>query len=155
MRIFLFVLFLLNMPVVAGATTQVQPTPGSATEYEIAVSDKKAGVKHGFLKRVAEKILLRRLKKALKRAENPAASNGEAAAIFGLIFALIGVILWIIDLNLGAIMSLPLGVLGLILSIVGLSKAKRNNDKGVKTLATIGLILNILLLGSLFVIAKN
>ncbi len=155
MRLFLFAFILLNMPVVVGATVPVAATPTVATEYEIAVSDKKAGVKHGFLKRIAEKILLRRLKKALKSAENPAVSNGEGAALFGTILGAIGATLWIIDIYLGAILTLPLGVLGLILSIVGLSKAKRSHDKGVKTLATVGLILNILLVGTLFVIVRN
>lgn len=94
--------------------------------------------KHGLLQRVTENRLLKYLKKHTPKSGD---SKGKKSAILGLIFGVTGVFFFISLLNL---IWIPLGLAGLVLSIIGLIKGW-NNTWTIKGLAIAGIVLNTFL----------
>lgn len=71
---------------------------------------------------------------------------GRGLAIAGLAVGLLGVLAWVLSPYLGIILTIPLGLTGLLLSIFGLVKAKRRyRNKLVRALAIAGIVVGGLL----------
>lgn len=71
---------------------------------------------------------------------------GHGLAIAGLAVGLLGVLAWVLSPYLGIILTIPLGLTGLLLSIFGLAKAKRRyRNRLVRTLAIAGIAVGGLL----------
>ena len=130
------------MPVIGGTTAPVPSNPAETSGYPLTFSDKKPGVKHGFLKRIAEKMLKKRLKKAFGRSGD---SDGKWLAISGLSLGLLGALSFVFISYTGFYLPLALGLAGLALSIFGLIKARQWQDTGlIRVLAIVGIVLGAL-----------
>ena len=142
MRLFLFAFFLVTMPVIGNTTAPVPANPAETSVYPLTFSDKKPGVKHGFLKRIVEKMLIKRLKKAFGRSGD---SDGKWLAISGLTLGLLGALSFVFISYTGFYLPLALGLAGLALSIFGLIKARQWQDTGlIRVLAIVGIVLGAL-----------
>lgn len=152
MRILILLFLSLLFSGIAGATV---PLPArSAGEYSAAfhTAGGQASVKHGFLRRFVEKLLKKRLNKLLKTTAYPDGHTGNGASIAGFILGLAGAVGWAISPYLGFYVSIPFGLAGLLLSILGLVWGRSWDDNGlIRGLAIAGIVLNTLLLGAMLV----
>lgn len=153
MRYF-FIILLLNVPRIAGATVSIPAGNHESVEAQFTISNQKNGKKSGLLKRFAEKSLLKRLKKKAEAEGLFGYSDGRWLAVSGLAVGILGVLSWFVNPYLGLILSIPLGLLGILLCIVSLKKARDSYDTGViKGVAIAGLIINgVLAVGLLLAI---
>ena len=139
-----YIIFLLSLPFSAEATTRTAPDTASVSQPSFLV--KQEGEKHGFLKRFIEKRLLKRLAKAEKSLGKSSDGDGKWLAISGLALGPLVVLSWFVSPYLGLIVTLPLGLTGLLLSILGLTRARRWYRTGViQGIAIAGIVLNSLL----------
>lgn len=75
-------------------------------------------------------------------------SDGTWLAVSGLVFGVLVIVSWIISPFLGILTTIPLGLIGLLLSIFGLKKARKRwyRTKAIRAVAIAGIALNGLLL---------
>jgi uncharacterized membrane protein YeaQ/YmgE (transglycosylase-associated protein family) len=107
------------------------------------------GRKSGIFAKLAQKMLRKRLVKMAKTLEisGSASGDGRGLAISGIILGILTIASWLISPYLGIIFTIPLGVVGALLSIFGLLKANRFYDsKTSRALSIAGIALNGLLL---------
>ncbi|MBV6440904.1 MAG: hypothetical protein EPGJADBJ_02580 [Saprospiraceae bacterium] len=142
MRYLLFIL-LLNISCIVGAAVPASPACGEIESSQVSFSTERSAEKRGFLKRFAEKRLLKRMSKIMARSGE---GDGKWLAIAGLTLAVLGVLslsfIFIIDFYL----PFALGIAGLFCSIFGLIKASSWQDtRGIRRLAIVGIVLSALL----------
>ncbi len=136
-----YIIFLLSLPFSAEATTRTAPDSSFVSESSFLA--KKEGEKRGLFKRFAEKTLLKRLKKAATLSGD---GDGKWLAILGLSIGTLGILSWFVNPYLGLIVSIPFGLLGILLCIISLKKSRNYYDRGaIKGLAIAGLVVNGLL----------
>ncbi len=147
-----YIIFMLSLPFLAGATTR--SVPDTTPVLHLSFSDKQADGKGGFLKKFIEKRFLKRLAKAEKSLGKYSDGDGKWLAASGLAVGILGILSWFVNPYLGLILSIPLGLLGILLCIVSLKKARDSYDTGViKGVAIAGLIINgVLAVGLLLAI---
>ncbi|MCW5925126.1 MAG: hypothetical protein KIS77_22610 [Saprospiraceae bacterium] len=144
MRYFI-IIFLFSLPFSTEATIRTAPDSTFVSQSSFLV--KQDGEKRGFFKKFVEKRLLKHLAKAEKFLGKPGDGDGKGLAISGLTVGLLALLSWFISPYLGFILTIPFGLAGLILSIIGLVRAKRWYRTGlVQGLAIAGIVLNSLLI---------
>lgn len=100
--------------------------------------------KGGFLKQMTEKIWRRHFIKSLVRSNK---SDGKGFTILGLLICFLGVLSWFFSPLYGLLLSIPFGLAGLTLCIIGLIKASKwYNTRAIRYLAIAGIILNTVLI---------
>lgn len=124
-----------------GHATVLAPVEG------ITASVEKANQKHGFLKRVTEKVLIKHLKKSMT---SPQYSGGKRLAITGFVISALAFLLSIPPLSLALAFTFGgyfiglvflMGLTGLILCL----KARRwENSRAINRLAIAGIVLGAL-----------
>ena len=145
---YLYIIFLLGLPLSTAATTL--PVPDTAAVSQPSFLVKQDSEKRGVLKNLIEKRLLKRLTKAEKSPGKSSHGDGKWLTISGLVIGVLVVLPWLILFDLGLFLSFPLAILsviGLTLSILGLKKSQHGNGaNAIKWLATIGIVFNALVL---------
>lgn len=142
MRYF-YIFLLLSIPCLAGATMPTSVGNCEKATSSFSYSIKQQGGKSGFFQRFIEKSLLKRLKKKAKAEGLFGYSDGRWLAASGLAVGILGILSWFVNPYLGLILSIPLGLLGVLLCIVSLKKARNSYDTGVvKGVAIAGLVIN-------------
>ena len=138
---------LLYMPDIAGATTQV---PANSSEFDAPYFNgqvESTAVKRGFLERVAEKTLLKRLKKAEKTMGRSGDSDGKWLAISGFALGVLGIFSFAFISYTAFYLPLALSLGGLLLSILGLVKASGWQDtRWIRIFAITGIVINAIAL---------
>ncbi len=117
---YLMLLLFFSLPFTSGATISA---PVSHVETAIA----QQTIPHGFApkkQRFFERLLEKKLTKRLIKAAGASKRDGRGFAIGGLIAFLISVVSWVISPLLGFTAGLPMALLGLLFSVICLSKAK-------------------------------
>jgi len=137
MRYVIFVL-LMCVPGISGATISAPTSQGEIAVNQHTIPHRFAPKKHRFFERMLEKKLTKRLIKAVGTSKG----DGRGLAIGGLIAFLLSVVSWVISPLLGFTAGLPLAVLGLLFSIICLSKAKPWDSVLISRLAILGIVLN-------------
>ena len=102
-------------------------------------------IPHGFApkkQRFFERFLEKKLAKRLTKAVGASKGDGRGLAIGGLIAFLISVVSWVISPLLGFTAGLPTALLGLLFSVICLSKAKPWDSVLPSRLAILGIVLN-------------
>jgi len=141
---YLYIIFLLSLPFFMGATTR--SVPDTTLVSHLSFVDNQGYGEGGFLKKFIEKRLLKRLAKAEKSLGKSSDGDGKWLAISGLAVGILGILSWFINPYLGLIVSIPLGLLGILLCIISLKKARNSYDTGVvKVIAIAGIVINGLL----------
>lgn len=134
MRYLIFILFF-SLPCTAGAAIAAPISLGEAAIAQQAIPEGFAPKKQRFFDRIAKNILQKRIKKALGR-------NSEGAAkllsVLGFTFSALGVILLFASSGVAALVLL---LIGLVLSIFGLTLSSSDTEKWVKALAISGIVL--------------
>lgn len=139
-----FIIFLFSLPFLAGATMRSMPDTTSVSQSSFW--EKQEGEKRGFLKKIIKKRLIKRLAKAEKSLGKYGDGDGKWLAIAGLALGPLVVLSWFVSPYLGLIVTLPLGLTGLLLSLLGLTRARRWYRTGViQGIAIAGIVLNSLL----------
>lgn len=142
MRYLLFIL-LLNIPCIVGAAVPASPACGEIESSPVSFSTERSAEKRGFLKRFAEKRLLKRMSKIMARSGE---GDGKWLAIAGLTLGVFGVLSLIFIYYTGFYLPLALGVAGLFCSIFGVIKASAWQDtRGIRRLAIVGIVISALL----------
>ncbi|MFN0174732.1 MAG: hypothetical protein ACKVU0_08815 [Saprospiraceae bacterium] len=138
MRYLMLFLFF-SLPCVAAASIPASLSQGETAIAQHAISHRFTPKKHRFFKYLIEKKLAKRLLKAAGASKR----DGRGFAIAGLIAFLLNGVSWALSPLLGLYAVLPLAILGLIFSIIGLWRAKRWDAQGVsRRLAIWGIVLN-------------
>ena len=136
-----YIIFLLSLPCSTEAATRT--VPDSAFVFQPSLMVKQDGEKRGFLKKFLEKRLLKRLAKAEKSLGKYEDGDGKWLAISGLVAGPLGLLL----ATFSAPLFLVLVAGGMLMSILGLVKAKRQRASGViRGLAITGIIVNSLII---------
>jgi VIT1/CCC1 family predicted Fe2+/Mn2+ transporter len=140
-----YIIFLLSLPVSAEATTHT--APDSVFVSRSSFLEKQGDEKRGFLKKFIEKRLIKRLKKVATRSGD---GDGKWLSISGFAIGLLGILPWVFSSEVAAFVSFTfpvIGLMGLLLSILGLIKARSWNGTGIiKGAAIAGIVLNGLLI---------
>ena len=136
---YLILLLFFSLPYTAGATISAP-----ISHVETAVNQQT--IPHGFApkkQRFFERLLEKKLTKRLIKAVGASKRDGRGFAIAGLIAFLLNGVSWLLSPLLGIFAVLPLAIIGLIFSIIGLSRAKRWDANGSsRRLAIWGIVLN-------------
>ena len=143
----LFIVLLLSISHLAGAMVAAPVNNSETTNIQRAFTGEQTIGKQGPAKRLIHKMLQKRVLKRLSASQN---SDGKWLSIFGFAIGVLGILPYLISLEVGLFLAFPLallGVIGLILSLFGLKKARRwDGVRTIKTLAIAGIVLNALLL---------
>jgi len=142
MRYLIFMLWI-SLPCISGAAVSAPVVfrPSLETRPD----------KTGFLKKIKEKVLTKRIYKTAKTLGRAKGDDGKGLSIIGLTFGLLGISLLIFAVKMEIValvlVSLLLGLGGLVLCQIGLDRANAMDhpNLGVKAMAYTGLGLNLLL----------
>ena len=136
---YLILFLFFSLPYTAEAAISAPISQGETAVVQQIISHGFATKKHRFFERLLEKKLTKRLIKAAGASK----SDGRGFAIAGLIAFLLNGVSWLLSPLLGIYAILPLAIIGLIFSFIGLSRAKRWDAQGVsRRLAIWGIVLN-------------
>jgi len=145
MRYLIFML-LFSLPCTAEPTVFAPESQVETAIAQQAIPHGFSPKKHRFFERFAEKILQKRLKKALGRSNEGAV---KLLSIFGLTCSALGIILLLVYISgaatLSFVASLALIGVGFLLSSFGFALSSSDTAKWVKALAISGIVLFALL----------
>jgi hypothetical protein len=136
MRYLLLLITLLAWPCTTWAdVAQAQPTT-APTEAVEKLSFKKTGF--------AQSIVAQKWAKRIARmAEKQKKSEGRGLAVAGLVLGLVTAGGWLLSPLVGLLITLPLGIVGFILSLIGFRKSRAwHNVRTTRALAILGMIIN-------------
>jgi VIT1/CCC1 family predicted Fe2+/Mn2+ transporter len=147
-----FIMLLLSISHLAGATVPAPANHCETTNIQFAFTGEQKIGKQRPAKRLIHKMLQKRM---MKRLASSQGSDGKWLSILGLAIGLLGLLPYLISLEAGLFLAFPLallGVIGFVLSLFGLLKARRwDGTRTIKGLAIAGIVVNALLLVGLLV----
>jgi Flp pilus assembly protein TadB len=126
----------LLLPFWGFSSTLATSSPGQNTASGYQLTQEKPNKHPRLLQRISKKMLLQRM---LRSGD----SYGKGFTIAGCCIAILTIICWLLAPVVGLLLSVPLGLIGLIFSIIGFVKARRyRNNENIKRLAIAGMIVN-------------
>jgi hypothetical protein len=136
MRNILFIISILVFPSVAWADlAQPKPIP-----LQTETIKKQLFKKAGLFKNLAGRKWAKRI---ARMAEKRKEGDGRGLAVAGLVLGLVTVGGWLLSPLIGLLITLPLGIVGFILSLIGFRKSRSwQNVRTTRSLAILGLIIN-------------
>jgi len=155
MKILCWLLLLISTPSLFGAAISNRANKQSHSMEATFGRSNQIEPMTGCISRKFDKIQPGRnwsVETLLSKSEN--GKDGLWLAITGLVLGLLVIISWFISPYLGIFTTLPLGLTGLLFSLISLKKANRRwyRTRTIRVLSIFGMVLNGLLIGSFLVL---